>query len=569
MRGTGSFTLATCPLRRGEGDRRAFDAQSAAAEKCALTGARVWIPVWLALGAVLGCASGPLHKRDWFEVETQHFTIASSLDREATMELASDLERFRSAVEYLQGANPAPPPEITRTQVYAFDGRGFSRPFAVRGASGTFIPTQRGGVIVLRTGKGWRGDTTRELRHEYVHFLFRNRQGINQPIWFDEGFAQFASTIEVGDESVRVGGVPAEHVQQLRNSNWLSPKRMLPLRDLGALGPKQRDVFRAQSWALVHLLLLDQGSPARARSDAQRYLEEVEKGTPPTRAFESAFGVTGEELLRRLGDVVPGQRFRSAALRVRATPSRFELRPIAADDVLTRLGWLSIWLNKPDQAAKYFHMAGSKNVRNARARAGLASAERLREHWDEANPHYAAALAGAPSDAIVQLEAAHSYRQRAEAASDPESRADLAARARLHYQRSIDASPRVAEPHAGVGATYLIRGEPSAQSADPLERARELQPSSLEIELLRAESAVARGHLGLGRHRALNVVSRTHSRKLSHAACGLVHRIDRCRLASVEVDPSDPDGPEPGAGGDNSSRNLCGIAQPEQWEPCD
>jgi tetratricopeptide (TPR) repeat protein len=402
-----------------------------------------------------------------------------------------------------------------------------------------------------------------------VHFLFRNRQGINQPIWFDEGFAQFASTIEVGDESMWVGRVPAEHVRQLRNRMWLSPNQIFPLRDLGALGPAQRDVFPAQSWALVHLLLLDQADPARARNDAQRYLEEVDKGMPPTRAFESAFGVTGEELLRRLGDVVRRKGFRTAVLRARAMPSPLEPRPLAADDVLTRLGWLSIWVDKPDQAARYFHMAGSVNARNARARAGLASAERLREHWDEANAHYAAALAGAPSDAIVQLEAAHFYRQRAEAASDPESRADLAARARLHYQRSIDVSPRVAEPHAGVGATYLIRGERSAQSADPLERARELQPSSLEIELLRAESAVARGNPRLGRRRALNVASRTHSRELTHAACGLVHRIDRCRLASVEVDPIDSEGPGPGAGSDDSGRNLCGLARPEQREPCD
>ena len=149
------------------------------------------------LTAALGCATRPLDAREWLVVATPHFEVVSSLGKDATLELARDAERFHRAVEFVLGAPLAAPAVPTR--VYAFDDRTPGRPFAIRAEAGYFLPTLREALIVLRTGDGWRDDATKELRHEYVHYLLRSQPGPPLPLWFDEGVAEFLSTVAIDD----------------------------------------------------------------------------------------------------------------------------------------------------------------------------------------------------------------------------------------------------------------------------------------------------------------------------------------------------------------------------------
>lgn len=53
---------------------------------------------WLAALLVLasGCATTPIHQKPWIEARTASFEIASCMSREDTLELARNLELFRS-----------------------------------------------------------------------------------------------------------------------------------------------------------------------------------------------------------------------------------------------------------------------------------------------------------------------------------------------------------------------------------------------------------------------------------------------------------------------------------------
>jgi hypothetical protein len=118
--------------------------------------------------------------------------------------LVRDVELFHAAVEFVMGT-PLRAPAVP-TRIYAFDGRGFRRPFAVRGAPSSCLPSLRESVLVLRTGGSWQDDTTQSLRHEYVHYLLRNHGGFDQPLWFDEGSADFLSTVQVKGDRGELGG---------------------------------------------------------------------------------------------------------------------------------------------------------------------------------------------------------------------------------------------------------------------------------------------------------------------------------------------------------------------------
>jgi hypothetical protein len=342
--------------------------------------ARRLVVLWMLFTASGGCATELLHRRDWFSVETSHFAISSSLQNADTRQLALDLEQFRAIVDFLQGPAASPSTGDSRTLVYAFDGRGIFRPFAVRGESSAFLTPEQGEIILLRTGSGWRVDATPEVRRAYADFLFRNRQGDERPAWLQEGFGQLASTIEIRDEGAVIGRAHRQHLETLRNQTWLSASRLFGTKNLSSLNARERQIFRAQAWAVVHLLLVAQGDLENGRANLSHYLQQLDAGQEPTNAFVSSFGTSGEGLMKRLVEVMRGQGFSTVVLsaNVAEREDHLALNPLSYGEAVNRLGRLALALGRPDLATLYFDKAIVVHPEDADARAGLEAAEVLR-----------------------------------------------------------------------------------------------------------------------------------------------------------------------------------------------
>jgi tetratricopeptide (TPR) repeat protein len=479
------------------------------------------------LALLLGCVTTQLPDRNWVEVRTPHFEIVSSLSAEATSALARDAELFHSAAEFVMGA-VFPTPAVP-TRIYAFDGRGFERPFDVRGEPGYFLPSLRAATIVLRTGDGWRLDATERVRHEYVHYLLRNLGGFERPLWFDEGSAEFLSTVEVKDGHVDLGRFREDHVNLLRDQPWVPLIRILQTQDLEDWGPRRRQVFDAESWAFVHYLNFARGERGRGQEQLARYFRRIAEGASHERAVEQAFGVGSSGLDRELHRFVRGDRFDSVAFRLRSSepPGASGMRPLARDEVLTRLGWLSISLARAKQARRYFEQAVAAEPRNARAHAGLGAADAFGGRWEAAIPHYQQALGIAPDDVRNQLDTGAYYHGRARATVDAEARASFAALARHHYTRSWQLGDPLPEAYAMYGATFLLEGQQAERALEPLEAANRMLGSSMEIKLLLARAYARLGRPRQARAQAVAVLSRTHDAATRDEARDLLTRIDR------------------------------------------
>jgi tetratricopeptide (TPR) repeat protein len=460
---------------------------------------------------LMACVTKPLHERDWVEVRTPHFEIVSSLGEDATRELAWDAEIFVAATEFVMGT-PLRTPAVP-TRIYAFDGRGFRRPFAVRGAPSSFLPSLRESVIVLRTGGGWQADTTQSLRREYVHYLLRNHGGFELPLWFDEGSAEFLSTVEVKGNHGELGGVRQDHLRLLRGQPWVPLIRILRAEELEGWGNRKRAIFCAESWAFVHYLNFGLEKPGQGQAQLGRYFRSLADGAPHERAVEKAFGMSSSSLDRRLQDYVRGERFGAVAIRFEHSEAveAAEPRPLARDEVVTRLGWLLISLGRAKPAQRFFERAIAANPNNARAHAGLGAADDLRGDWEAAIPHFRRALGIAPDDPLNQLDAGAHYYARARQAPNAEARAQLAQLARSHYARSQELDDSLPEAYAMYGATFLLDGEETQRGLEPLEHASQMLPSSMEIKLLLARLYARLGRSIAARSLAVAISSRTHS----------------------------------------------------------
>ena len=476
----------------------------------------------VAVAALLGCETRTLLERDWVAVETPHFAIVSSLGPEETRQLTGDLERFHAAVEFVMGTRLPESPVPTR--VYAFDDPTLERPFDRRGLRSYFLPSLRGPSIVLRNGGGWRGDATRLVRRRYAEYLLRNRDGLDQPLWHDAGFSEFASTIVVWDRGAEIGVHARKRVEQLRGQMRIPSKRLL---ETEILDGDDREAFDAESWLVVHYLFFGQSASEPAGAHLRRYSKQRARGTAPTPALRAALGGTSWNLDRRLKDHLRDSRFDTLAMRIEHPwgdkPPR--PRPLARDAVCAELGWLAVELGRTELARDLFACALEFEPRNASAAAGLGTTEAREGRWEDAMAHFDRALGAAPDNALVHLDLAEFYRRRARATAAPDARHALAERAREHYQRSLELEERFPETHARLGATFLIEGEDPAAGLASLQRARELLPSSLEIPLLEAELLAKLERPASARRRARAVLSRTHSDETVRAARAILEEL--------------------------------------------
>ena len=68
----------------------------------------------------LGCATTPVDRRDWLQLETPHFEVSSALSPADTRRLAGDLERFRGTLAWALGRSLPAPADRIRLQ-WCFD----------------------------------------------------------------------------------------------------------------------------------------------------------------------------------------------------------------------------------------------------------------------------------------------------------------------------------------------------------------------------------------------------------------------------------------------------------------
>jgi tetratricopeptide (TPR) repeat protein len=469
-----------------------------------------------------GCITTPLEDRSWALAQTSHYEIVSSLGEEATETLALEVERFRQAAEFALGRRiPAAP---LRTRIYAFDGRSIERPFAMGSQSNYLLRRMRGDVIVLRGGGGWNDDAGIELQLHYARRLFRSAGSLGLPLWYDEGFAQLASTLQVHRDRADVGILREDHVRLLREKSWIDVRRILSARSLEGWSTPQRDMFEAESWALAHYLKLG-GGLGQSDPRLAHYLARLREGDSLTEAARQAFG---GQLNRAVPRHIREQEFDSVTIGIEPVPEPSDAKPraLSRSEVLEELGNLSNALDRSAQAREYFEAAASAGGGAAHSAAGIGVALTHEEDWELAEKQLRRAANIAPNDPFVQLDLGNTLLARAGAASDSMERGRLIELARERYARSQALRNAIPETHSMLAVSYLIEGRDAARGIAHSDAALALLPASLEIRLVRARLMLMRGNLHAARIEAIEVLSRGRSRSTLDAARGLLTQIE-------------------------------------------
>jgi tetratricopeptide (TPR) repeat protein len=178
-------------------------------------------------------------------------------------------------------------------------------------APGFFLSGKDRNYIVLDLSAG---DSWRAVSHDFARMLLHFNYPPTQE-WFEEGFAQYFSSLHLKDSQASIGGDPTQNVPwdrvlpgqssaasdpaksfvELLNRSWLPMPDLFTMRASSAGYPP---MFYAQSWMVMHSLLNQ-----NKLSEAGTYFGLVEiKKVPVEQAIQQAFGMSAEQFGQAVKD---------------------------------------------------------------------------------------------------------------------------------------------------------------------------------------------------------------------------------------------------------------------------
>ena len=240
----------------------------------------------LALLAVILTASAA---DKWTKVQSKNFMLVGNANENQIREVAENLELFRTA--YSRFFTLQERAASVGTIVVVFKTDDSFRPYKplYQGRPANVAGYFQGGQDVNYIALSADIKTPRVIYHEYVHQLMSDNLA-SLPPWFQEGFAECFSTLEIEgkDKKIRMGRAIGEHV------GLLSQRRFMPLEQLFAVTQESKEyneeekqgLFYAESWALVHYMML---GPKDRRDKFLEFLNGLNKGTSAPAVFQRVF----------------------------------------------------------------------------------------------------------------------------------------------------------------------------------------------------------------------------------------------------------------------------------------
>lgn len=446
--------------------------------------------VAIAIAAMAASPAGA--ERTWRRLVTPNFEVIGDVGERQLRNTARELELFCEAFKQVfPNARITPP---TPTTVVVFSSNKAFEPFAPLYED---KPRQVGGYYTASGDRAFilLNDLPRQqayplVFHELTHLVQHNTLA-SAPVWFTEGLAEYYSTFRMEGRDAILGFPDGENLRLLQ-SNWLPFATLLTVDQTSPhYNERHRaSVFYAQSWALVHYFLSDQGRSKQMFD----LLARLARGETPSVAVPGALGID----LQKLDDEVRRYVFKrmynfwrvTLAEKIEMERQAVEVIPEAA--VAARRGSIFEALGRAADAEAELRRALTLDAGQPEAHVGLGLLAESAGKSDEARAHFARAADLAPDDYLAQ------YHHGSALLRHPRSDdGDMAVRV---LTRAATLRPDSPECHYRL--TYALLREGRAEEADAaVSRAMSLLPGAWHYRLALAE--VRRGQRRFAEARSL------------------------------------------------------------------
>jgi tetratricopeptide (TPR) repeat protein len=401
---------------------------------------------------------------EWQEYTSENFVIYSDADTDRIKARIVDFEVYRQAVLLFLGFSDSP--ETINARVYIFKNinefKGFTRSDWI---AGYYQYLLNGPTLVMpeRVSKDKRRQDEEKnlvMFHEYVHYLLRERTGINYPRWYDEGLSDLLGAAKISDGKIGIGASnPWRHSAATGNLR-LEVKQLIEKPGKGNW--RHMAGYYPSSWLLTHYLMLGHldGEPDYSAA-LQNYLSAYADGDVSVADFEKHLGVTTAQLDKALVTYARKGYLKGYSIPIRPYSGKITQRLLGDNEMLYHKANLLIEAGREIRAKTLLQQNSQKNQPYSTVNQSLlAVLEGHEGKYDLALQQTEEALKLAGDDPLVLTHATHAMTDKLAALKEKNQwdeelykRAfELGLKAYAHPQRTL-------EPVSNLWNLYDLKGD--------------------------------------------------------------------------------------------------------------
>jgi tetratricopeptide (TPR) repeat protein len=497
----------------------------------------------------------------WLKAQSKHFTLIGNAGEKDIRKVGTRLEQFRAAFSRLFPQSEAVP--AIPITVIVFKNDETYRPFKPlyqgrpSDVSGYFQSSDDAAYITLAAD--WRRTNPYAvIFHEYVHALMGAGLG-RLPVWLDEGIAEFYGAFEVagGGRSVALGRAIASHVRLLREG------RFLPLETLFAVDrasplyneAEKKSLFYAESWALVHYLLLGEGG--KRQSQFRRFINALAQNRPVDEIFKEAFQADYATIERELQNYVSRSAWPSEYVTLEEKlvfDASMRWSPIGEAEVEAYLGDLLWRIHRSADGEELLQRAISIEPRLAMAHYSLGMLRMRQNRYGESKQHFQRA-----AEADSQNHLAHYYyafalhrEQVDESQYVSEFPAETVKTMRAALNRARELEPNFADAYKLLAFINLVLGEDLDEAVKLIRRAMALAPKRedfvytlAQIQMRQKDYGAAKQTVQALAESAVKSDVRERARSLLEVIAKVEEQVAKMKAESLSRGNGSPSSPEP------------------------
>ena len=430
------------------------------------------IPLVVSGLLLLGALPSALGAKDaWVAVRSPNFTVISNAGEKEARKVADQFEQFR---EVFHTTFPKLRVDLGKPLIIFavknedslkvllpayWEQKGRMHP------QGIYVPGEERHFVALQT------DVQTEnpyqiVYHEYTHAILNlNFRGL--PVWLNEGLAEFFANSVIQDKEVEVGKASPSHLQTLQQEQLIPIDALLAAKENSPFynEANHASMFYAESWAMVHYLMLD--PEARKRQLLNTFMADSDAGGNSVEAAQKTFGD-----LKQFGRAMQSYaRQRSFyVLKVSTTihgdPKSYASRPLPEAELDAERALFYAHIERPKEAlvaADDALKADPKLPLAYEARGFLAYSQ---GEFAQAKSDFLRAIALETSDYFPYYFAAE-----AELRNGPPSEEQLP-KVTAYLEKAIAMNPQFAPAYAALASVYSARPRRESRPSSRAERQR-------------------------------------------------------------------------------------------------
>ncbi len=361
--------------------------------------------IFISASEALAADKGPT----WTKLSTPNFELYTTAGERTGRGAIKHFETLRS---FFQQSMPGNRGQDAKVRVILFKNEKEYKPFSPNEvAAAYYLSGHDFDYIVMN---GFNEYAKPIAAHEYMHLL-TSHQKYDLPVWLNEGFATLFESLEGYANKVRVGKPHLGRLQLLNNKKWLEIERLTEVEhdspEYNTNG--HAGVFYAQSWALTHMLNLDQDY----RTKLNDFLTRLAVTESAPQAFADVYAKTTADIRKDLKFYVNNDRFFVAMFDVKLEKYADQPEIARADELETRMLLATLFSrlkDKRDLARESYEQLTLEFPDSPEPHEALAYLAWRQEGADAAAPHFASAIERKSANAKIYYDFASLRRGEAE-----------------------------------------------------------------------------------------------------------------------------------------------------------